>query len=97
MSRDRDLKVEYTPNHSGVRQLGLGKVATKAAGQAASRVVSAANSLDPKGNYSAKQVGMYVGKRNEPRNGVVVEGEWYPGATNRALVTALEQAVRSFK
>lgn len=91
------MRVKYTANHDGVRELGLGKVAAKAAGQAASKVVSAANSLDPKGNYSAKQIGMYVGKRNEPRNGVVVEGEWYPGANNRALLRALEQAVKSLK
>lgn len=89
--------IVYEANHDGVRELGLSKVTSKAAGQAASKVVSAANSLDPKGQYSAKGIGVYAGDYNEPRNAAVVEGKWWPGANTAALKRALDQAVKSFK
>lgn len=63
----------------------------KASGQAASKLVSAANSLDPKGEYTTRNVGVYAGRNNEPRHGAVVEGNWWPGARTAALLTAMRQ------
>lgn len=85
------VRVKYVPDRAGMRELGVSKVTSKAAGQAASRVVSAANSLDPKGDYRAMGVGTWAGHENEPRNAAVVEGSWWPGASTAALLRAVDQ------
>lgn len=87
----RTKNVYYESKPAGMRALGVSKVASKAAGLGASRLVSAANALDPKGKYAARGVGLYAGWENEPRNGAVVEGQWYPGGTTAALLSAMRQ------
>lgn len=91
------IRVKYVPDRAGVRALGVSQVASKAAGQGASRVVSAANSIDPKGKYHAKGVGTWAGHENEPRNAAVVEGNWWPGANTASLRRAITQAAEGFK
>lgn len=93
----RTKNIVYEADPKGMRQLGVSKVASKAAGQGASRVVSAANSRDPKGQYTATGVGTWAGRDNEPRNATVVEGYWYPGANTAALRQAIRDAAQGFK
>lgn len=80
----------YESNPAGVRELGTSSIMTNAALEVARRVSTAANGIDSKGNYSTRGISTTAGHANEPRNGAVVEGDWYPGAGSRSLLSAIE-------
>ena len=95
VKRTRD--VTYVSDPKGVRELGVSDAMGKAAGHAAEKVISAARSLDPDGEYVGKPVGVYSGRAREPRNAVVVEGRWWPGARVAALKRAVAEVAKGFR
>jgi hypothetical protein len=86
-------KVKYTPNPSGLREIGQSSGAGRAAMEGARAVQRFAQADNPSGAYETSPATVTAGWENEPRSGArVTETRMKAGARKRTLARAAEQA-----
>lgn len=84
-------KVKYTPDYSGLRDIGKSKRVQAAAIDGARVIATRANQLDKNGRYSVRATGVPAGRYNEIRAGAAAIDETGSGGAVRSFQTALSE------